>query len=106
METWLGQVVRSRSRTNVATAADTANPIASADLDAAWTHVWDSSDPVTRGWLQGMRPVAIHDSLVILAVANDFTRDRVETRLRPAIEPQLSEYYARPIRLAIDVDPA
>jgi chromosomal replication initiator protein len=52
-----------------------------------------------------MRPVTIHDSLVILAVPNGFTRDRVESRLRPLIEQQLSQFYSRPIRLAIDVDP-
>ena len=84
----------------------TPEPAASADLEAAWTHVWTSSDAVTRGWLQGMRPVALHDSLVILAVPNEFTRDRVESRLRPAIEQQLSDFYSRPIRLAIDVDPS
>ncbi|MFZ0530178.1 MAG: DnaA/Hda family protein, partial [Propionicimonas sp.] len=52
-----------------------------------------------------MSPVALHDSLFILAVANDFTRERVETRLRPSIESLLSDYFSRPIRLAIDVDP-
>jgi chromosomal replication initiator protein len=83
----------------------TPEPVGSADLEAAWAHVWMSSDPVTRGWLQGMRPVTLHDSLVILAVPNEFTRDRVESRLRPVIEQQLSEFYSRPIRLAIDVDP-
>ncbi len=80
-------------------------PVASADLEAAWSHVWTSSDASTRGWLQGMRPVAMHDSLVILAVPNEFTRDRVESRLRPVIEHQFSDFYSRPIRLAIDVDP-
>ena len=78
----------------------------SADLKAAWTFVWTSSDASTRGWLQGMQPVTMHDSLVILAVANEFTRDRVETRMRPLIEDQLSQFYSRPIRLAIDVDPS
>lgn len=77
----------------------------SGDLEAAWSHVWTSADSSTRGWLQAMRPVTIHDSLVILAVLNDFTKDRVESRLRPLIERQLSEFYSRPIRLAIDVDP-
>jgi chromosomal replication initiator protein len=78
----------------------------SADLKAAWTFVWTSSDAATRGWLQGMQPVTMHDSLVILAVANEFTRDRVESRMRPLIEDQLSQFYSRPIRLAIDVDPS
>ncbi|WP_415153380.1 chromosomal replication initiator protein DnaA [Propionicimonas sp.] len=80
-------------------------PAASGDLGAAWSHVWASSDPAARGWLESMRPVTVHDSLVILAVPNEFTRDRVESRLRPAIEMQLSEFYSRPIRIAIDVDP-
>ncbi|MCC6495147.1 MAG: chromosomal replication initiator protein DnaA [Propionibacteriaceae bacterium] len=82
-----------------------ADATSSADLKAAWSFVWSSSDAVTRGWLQGMQPVTMHDSLVILAVANEFTRDRVETRLRPLIEDQLSQFYSRPIRVAIDVDP-
>ena len=77
----------------------------SADLKAAWAFVWTSSDASTRGWLQGMQPVTMHDSLVILAVPNEFTRDRVETRLRPLIEDQLSQFYSRAIRVAIDVDP-
>jgi chromosomal replication initiator protein len=76
-----------------------------AELKAAWSFVWTSSDASTRGWLQGMQPVTMHDSLVILAVPNEFTRDRVETRLRPLIENQLSQFYSRPIRVAIDVDP-
>jgi len=79
--------------------------VGAGDLEAAWSHVWTSADSSTRGWLQAMRPVTIHDSLVILAVLNDFTKDRVESRLRPLIERQLSEFYSRPIRLAIDVDP-
>lgn len=82
------------------------DPAATGDLEAAWSHVWTCSDAVTRGWLQGMRPVTVHDSLVILAVPNEFTRDRVESRLRRAIEEQFSEFYSRPIRLVIDVDPA
>ena len=77
-----------------------------ADLKAAWSFVWTSSDAVTRGWLQGMQPVTMHDSLVILAVANEFTRDRVETRMRPLIEDQFSQFYSRAIRVAIDVDPS
>ena len=82
-----------------------AEPRPSPELEAAWSFVRTASDAVTRGWLQSTRPVTIHDSLVILAVPNDFTRERVESRLRASIEAQLSDYYARPIRLAIDVDP-
>ena len=75
-------------------------------LEAAWSHVWASSEPSARGWLSSTRPVTLHDSLLILAVANDFTRDWVESRLRPTIEGQLSEYLGRPIQLAITIDPS
>ena len=74
------------------------------DLDAAWAHVILGSDASTRGWLRGMRPVAMHDSLLILAVANQFTRDRVETRLRSSIESLLAQYFGRPISLAVTID--
>mgnify|MGYP002344137562 FL=1 len=47
----------------------------------------------------------MHDSLLIVAVANDFTRDRVESRLRSSIESQLSEHLGTSTRLAITVDP-
>jgi chromosomal replication initiator protein len=68
--------------------------------------VTTQSDSSVRGWLSGIKPVAMHDSLLILAVANDFTRDRVESRLRSAIETQLTDYLGTPTRLAITVDPS
>lgn len=83
--------------------AENSDP-ASAQLAEAWDHVRKNSDPSTLAWLQGTRPIAIHDSLVILAVANEFTRGRVESRLRPIIETQLTEFFSRPVRLAITVD--
>jgi len=75
-------------------------------MDEAWAYVWSHSDQPTRAWLQGTKPLTLHDSLLILAVANEFTRDRVETRLRPAIEGWLTQYFSRPIRLAITIDPS
>ena len=44
-------------------------------------------------------------ALLILAVANEFTRDWVESRLRSTLEGQLSGYLGRPIQLAITIDP-
>jgi chromosomal replication initiator protein len=76
-----------------------------ADLAALWDHVTANSETATRGWVSAIKPVAMHDSLLIVAVANDFTRDRVESRLRSAIESQLTEYLGAPTRLAITVDP-
>ncbi len=76
-----------------------------ADLAALWDHVTTNSETATRGWISAITPVAMHDSLLIVAVANDFTRDRVESRLRAAIESQLTDYLGTPTRLAITVDP-
>ena len=81
-------------------------PPPSTDLATLWDYVTTQSDSSVRGWLSGIKPVAMHDSLLILAVANDFTRDRVESRLRSAIETQLTDYLGTPTRLAITVDPS
>ncbi len=84
----------------------TANPGAAAELEAAWEFVASAADASARGWLQAIRPVTMHDSLMILSVANDFTRDRVESRLRPVIETHLSSFYDKPVQVAITVDSA
>jgi chromosomal replication initiator protein len=76
------------------------------DLASIWAHITTNADPSTKGWLSGIKPVAMHDSLLILAVANEFTRDRVESRLRPTIESELSAHLGTPTRLAITVDPS
>ncbi len=81
-------------------------PPPSTELATLWDYVTSQSDSSTRGWLSSIKPVAMHDSLLILAVANDFTRDRVESRLRSAIETQLTDYLGTPTRLAITVDPS
>ena len=90
---------------NLAADTSAADQPSAPDLAAIWSHVTTNADPSTKGWLSGIKPIAMHDSLLILAVANEFTRDRVESRLRPTIEGQLSEYLGSPTRLAITVDP-
>ncbi len=74
-------------------------------LDQAWSHLWQESEPFARGWLTSTRPVTLHESLLIVAVPDEFTRDQVESRLRPTLEAQLSGYLRRPIQLAITIDP-
>ena len=77
-----------------------------ADLVALWEYVLASSDPAWRGWLAGIKPITRHDSLIILAVPDDFTRDRFESRMRTPIQAQLTEHLGTPIQLAITVDPS
>ena len=75
-------------------------------LDQAWTHLWQLSEPAARGWLSSTRPVTLHESLLIIAVPDEFTRDQVEKRLRRTLEAQLTEHLGRPIQLAITIDPS
>ncbi|MGB7964082.1 MAG: chromosomal replication initiator protein DnaA, partial [Propionicimonas sp.] len=74
-------------------------------MQDAWTKVWEISEPAARGWLSSTRPIALHDSLLVLAVPNEYTRDRVEARLRSSIEAQLTSYFGRSVQLAITIDP-
>ncbi|MBN9104955.1 MAG: chromosomal replication initiator protein DnaA [Propionibacteriaceae bacterium] len=79
---------------------------AASDLDALWDYVRENSEVAVRGWLAGIKPITRHDALIILAVPDDFTRDRFESRMRAPIQAQLSEYLGVPIQLAITVDPS
>jgi chromosomal replication initiator protein len=56
-------------------------------------------------WLQSAKPVALHDSLLILDVPNTFTRDMVEQKMKGNVEELLGEYFGRPITMAINIDP-
>lgn len=59
-----------------------------------------------RTWLRLVRPLAAVDETVILAVANDFTRDQLEQRLRVPLTDALSGEFGHPVRVVIVVDPA
>lgn len=76
-----------------------------ADLQALWDHVIESSDAPSRAWLRRTTPVTIHGSTLMLAVADEPTRDRVETKLRTQIEHQLTTRSGRQMHLAVMIDP-
>ena len=74
-------------------------------LGQAWQSVIDRADKSSRAWLRSSKPVTMHASTVIVAVPNEFTRDRIETRLRGAIEGALSDFFTRPMQLALTIEP-
>jgi len=78
---------------------------AATTLDSAWSHVLAQADPNARAWLKNAKPLTILESHVMVAVPNEFTRERIETRLRAGIEESLSDFFTRSIRLAITVEP-
>ena len=81
--------------------ADTVDP----DLASAWDHLCRHADQPALGWLRLMRPFALQEGILMAAVANDFTRDRVERKLRAWIEEELSDLRGRPTSLAVTIDP-
>ncbi|MCH1865693.1 chromosomal replication initiator protein DnaA [Nocardioides sp. CFH 31398] len=49
--------------------------------------------------------MSLHKNTAVVAVPNDFTRDRLESRLRTNLEERLSDALGRGIRIAVTVDP-
>ena len=70
----------------------------------AWEHVYTTSPPELRRWLDNSKPVAMHQDALMVAVPNNFTRNQLEGRFRPDIEQQLSAYFQRTVQLAVIVD--
>ncbi len=70
-----------------------------------WDSVIESADAPTRAWLRRTKPIAMHGSTMMLAVSDEPTRERIETRLRVALEEQLSDHFNTPTHLAVMIDP-
>jgi chromosomal replication initiator protein len=80
------------------------------DLEALWTHAIDgladsTVTPQQRAWLRTTRALGLLDDTALLAAPNEFTKDVLETRLRPVITTALSERLGREIRVAVTVEP-
>lgn len=77
---------------------------ATARLDAAWRAVIGELQAHQRAWLQASRPVTMHGTTAIVAVPDDFTRKRLEGRLRGQLEDALTERFGNEVQLAVTVD--
>ena len=58
-----------------------------------------------RAFIGMAGPLALVQHKIILAVPNDFTKDILETRLRPAVEAALAEVVGEEIAMHVIVDP-
>ncbi|GIJ59661.1 chromosomal replication initiator protein DnaA [Virgisporangium aurantiacum] len=81
------------------------------DLAAVWDAATDElADGIVsaqqRAYLRLTRLRAIVDDTALLSVPDAFTRDQIESRLRPAITDALSRRLGRPIQVAVTVRPA
>ncbi|MFC7327943.1 chromosomal replication initiator protein DnaA [Marinactinospora rubrisoli] len=75
-----------------------------------WTSVLETLDnstlpPQQRAWLPQTRPLGLIEDTALLAAPNEFAKEILETRLRPAISQALSAALGRDIRVAVTVDP-
>jgi chromosomal replication initiator protein len=80
------------------------------DLAAVWTAATDElADEIIsaqqRAYLRLTRLRAIVEDTALLSVPDAFTRDVIESRLRPAITDALSRRLGRPIQVAVTVRP-
>jgi chromosomal replication initiator protein len=82
----------------------------SVDLGEVWTAATDElADEIVsaqqRAYLRLTRLRAIVEDTALLSVPDAFTRDVLESRLRPAITDALSRRLGRPIQVAVTVRP-
>ncbi|MBO3741976.1 chromosomal replication initiator protein DnaA [Actinoplanes flavus] len=80
------------------------------DLGKLWRETLDElSDEIAsrqqRAYLQFTRLRAIVEDTALLSVPDTYTRDIIESRLRPAITEALSRRLSRPIQVAVTVRP-
>ena len=80
-------------------------PVTRPDLATVWTGLVDDLPPNQRAWLAASRPVTMHENTAIVAVADDFTRNQLEGRLRTRLEDALGEAFGTTVRIAVTVDP-
>ena len=62
--------------------------------------------PQQRAFVSLTRPLALVEDTALVAAPNDFTKDVLETRLRPVVVEALSRTLGREIRIAVTVDPS
>jgi chromosomal replication initiator protein len=75
------------------------------DLATVWATLIEDLPPNQRAWLAASRPVTIHENTAIVAVADEFTRNQLEGRLRTRLEDSLTEALGQHVRIAVTVDP-
>src|SRR5262245_10200202 len=80
------------------------------DLGAVWRAATDELadeivSPQQRAYLRLTRLRAIVEDTALISVPDAFTRDVIESKLRPAITEALSRQLGRPIQVAVTVRP-
>lgn len=77
-----------------------------AAITGAWAMVCDAAATPIKPWVKAAKALALHESTLVVAVPNDFSRERVASKHRDWIESTLTQHFGRPIHLAVSVDPS
>lgn len=83
----------------------------SADFAEVWTQaISDLSEsaltPQQRAFVTLTSPLGLVGDTALVAAPNEFTKDVLETRLRPIVVNAISQIIGQPVRLAVTVDPS
>ncbi|MSY16989.1 MAG: hypothetical protein F2675_03670, partial [Actinobacteria bacterium] len=84
--------------------------VATTDLAQIWAQTLASLadgvlTPQQRAFVALTRPLGLVEDTALIAAPNEFTKDVLETRLKPMVVQALSETLGREVRLAVTVDP-
>jgi chromosomal replication initiator protein len=82
-----------------------------AELEDLWAKVLESLGdgtltPQQKAFVSLTRPLAVVEDTALIAAPNDFTKDVLETRLRPVVTAALTAQLGFEVRLAVTVDPS
>ncbi|HEX7355674.1 MAG TPA: chromosomal replication initiator protein DnaA [Mycobacteriales bacterium] len=80
-----------------------------AELGAAWPRAVaglteDALTGADRAWLRLTRPVALVEGTALLAAPNTFTKELLDTRLRPALATALAAELGHEVQVAVTVE--
>lgn len=74
-------------------------------MDQAWKEVFKKLDSPSKALLKTASPITIHGSTLMVGTPNEFTRQRIEEKLRGFLEEALSDIFHKDMHLAFTVDP-
>jgi chromosomal replication initiation ATPase DnaA len=74
------------------------------DVSRLWTAVIAELDGPSRAIVSSCVPLTMHESTLMIAAPNEFTRDRLENRLRGRIEAALSDALGEPAHIGVTID--
>ncbi len=79
-------------------------PDGSQGLTALWSHLLDTTDPASRALLATCQLTGFDQGILSLRVPNEFTRSRIDHRLREKIEQEAGQILGQAVHLALMVD--